>query len=50
MGIGLYWIAASIFRIGQTLIINHQVDKISLDELIEKNKDKAAKKANKRKR
>ena len=50
MGIGLYWIAASIFRIGQTLIINHQVDKISLDELIEKNKDKAAKKANKRKK
>lgn len=50
MGIGLYWIAASIFRIGQTLIINHQVDKISLEELIEKNKDKAAKKANKRKK
>lgn len=49
MGIGLYWIAASIFRIFQTIIINHQVDKISLDDLIEKNKEKAAKKAKKRK-
>ena len=49
MGIGLYWIAASIFRIGQTIIINRQVDKISLDDLVEKNKEKAAKKSKKRK-
>lgn len=49
MGIGLYWIAASIFRIGQTIIINRQVDKISLDDLVEKNKEKAARKSKKRK-
>lgn len=44
IGIGIYWISSSIFRIVQAYIINRHVDKISLDELIEKNKDKAAKK------
>ena len=44
MGIGLYWIAGSLFRIVQGIFINKQVDKISMEELIEKNKDKAAKK------
>ena len=49
MGIGLYWIAGSIFRIVQAFFINRKVDAISLDDLIEKNKDKAAKKRAKRK-
>ncbi len=44
MGIGLYWIVGSLFRIIQCIIINRQVDSISLEELIEKNKEKAAKK------
>ena len=44
MGIGLYWIVGSLFRIVQCIIINRQVDNISLDELIEQNKEKAAKK------
>lgn len=48
MGIGLYWITGSIFRIGQAFIVNRKVDKISLEELIEKNKDKASKKNAKR--
>jgi len=47
MGIGLYWIMGSLFRIFQGIIINKHVDKIDLDELIEKNKDKAAKKMKK---
>ncbi len=47
-GIGLYWITGSIFRIVQTFFINRHVDKISLEDLIEKNKDKASKKAKKR--
>ncbi|MBO4395567.1 MAG: YidC/Oxa1 family membrane protein insertase [Eubacterium sp.] len=48
MGIGLYWITGSLFRIVQAFFVNRKVDKISLEELIEKNKDKAAKKAAKR--
>lgn len=49
MGIGLYWITGGVFRIIQGIIINKQVDKIDLDALIEKNKEKAAAKAEKRK-
>lgn len=48
MGIGIYWITSAIFRIVQAYFINRQVDKISLEELMEKNKDKAAKKNKKR--
>ena len=48
MGIGLYWITGSIFRIAQAFFVNRKVDKISLEELIEKNKDKASKKNEKR--
>ncbi|MBO6108747.1 MAG: YidC/Oxa1 family membrane protein insertase [Eubacterium sp.] len=48
MGIGLYWIAGSLFRIVQGIFVNRAVDKISLDDLIEKNKDKALVKAKKR--
>jgi YidC/Oxa1 family membrane protein insertase len=44
MGIGLYWIVGSLFRIFQCITINRSVDKISMDDLIEKNKEKAAKK------
>ena len=44
MGIGLYWIAGSIFRIIQCIFVNRKVDSISMEELIEKNKEKAAKK------
>lgn len=45
MGIGLYWITGSLFRIVQCLLINRSIDKISMEELIEKNKEKAAKKS-----
>lgn len=48
IGVGLYWIAAAIFRIVQAYFINRHVDSISLDDLIEKNKEKAAKKNKKR--
>ncbi len=47
MGIGLYWITGSLFRIVQAFFVNRKVDSISLEELIEKNKDKAAKKKEK---
>ena len=48
MGIGLYWITGSLFRIVQAIIVNKKMDKVSMEELIEKNKDKAAKKNKKR--
>ena len=44
MGIGLYWITGSLFRIVQAFFVNRKVDAISMEELIEKNKEKAAKK------
>ena len=44
IGIGIYWITSSIFRIVQAYFINRHVDKIPLEELIEMNKEKAAKK------
>ena len=48
MYIGLYWIAGSIFRVVQGILVNRKVDKISMEELIEKNKGKASKKNAKR--
>lgn len=48
MGIGLYWITGSLFRIVQAILVNKKIDKISMEELIEKNKEKAAKKSKKR--
>lgn len=48
MGIGIYWIIGSLFRICQAYFVNKSVDKISLDDLIEQNKEKAAKKKAKR--
>lgn len=48
IGIGLYWITSAIFRIIQAYFINRHVDKISLDDLIEQNREKAAKKNKKR--
>lgn len=48
MYIGLYWVAGSMFRIVQAILINRKVDKISMEELIEKNKEKASKKNAKR--
>ena len=44
IGIGLYWITGSLFRIVQCILINRSIDNIDMDELIEKNKEKAAKK------
>ena len=48
MYIGLYWVAGSLFRIVQAILVNRKVDNISMEELIEKNKEKASKKNAKR--
>ncbi len=43
-GMGLYWIAGSVVRTIQQIVINKHFDKMDLSEIIEKNKEKSAKK------
>lgn len=49
-GMGLYWIAGSVVRSIQQVIINKHIDKIDFDELIKKNSVKSAKKLEKMKK
>jgi YidC/Oxa1 family membrane protein insertase len=42
-GIGLYWIATSVFAIIQQYFVNKYMDRVDVDELIEKNVAKASK-------
>lgn len=42
-GLGIYWIASAVVRTVQQLIIKKYLSKQSLDEMIEKNREKAAK-------
>lgn len=48
VGLGLYWIAGSVIRCVQQLIINKRMENLDLDAIIEKNKEKAKKKQEKR--
>ena len=43
-GIGIYWIVSAIVRMVQQVFINKHLSKISVDDMIEKNKEKAQKK------
>jgi YidC/Oxa1 family membrane protein insertase len=43
-GVGLYWIATSIFAIIQQFFVNKYLDRVNVDDLIEKNIEKASKK------
>ena len=43
-GMGLYWIAGSVVRSIQQVVINKHIDKMDIDELIKKNAAKAEKK------
>lgn len=43
-GAGLYWIAGSVVRSIQQIIVNKHMDNIDLDEVIKKNSKKSAKK------
>ncbi len=47
-GIGVYWIVSAVVRCIQQLIINKYLDTISIEDIIEKNKEKAEKKRAKR--
>ncbi len=46
-GMGIYWVAGSVIRCVQQIVINRHIDKIDFDELIKKNQEKAEKKVKK---
>ncbi len=46
-GLGLYWVAGSVVRSIQQVIINKHIDKMDFDEIISKNKEKNSKKIEK---
>lgn len=46
-GMGLYWVAGAVVRSIQQIIINKHIDKMDLDEVIQKNAEKAQKKMEK---
>ncbi len=48
VGLGLYWIAGGVIRSFYQFILNKHFDKIDLNEIIEKNKEKAEEKRKKR--
>lgn len=48
IGLGIYWIASAVFRTLISVIINKYLDKEGVDVIIEKNREKAKKKAEKR--
>lgn len=47
VGLGLYWIAGSIFRSAQQFLMNKHMEKINLDDIIAENQEKAKKKREK---
>nr|MCR5054277.1 YidC/Oxa1 family membrane protein insertase [Lachnospiraceae bacterium] len=48
VGLGLYWVAGALIRFIQQYFLNKHFENIDLDEIIEKNKEKAALKKEKR--
>ena len=44
IGIGIYWIAQSVFTVFQQWVVNMYLNKIDMDEMIKKNVEKANKK------
>lgn len=48
-GVGLYWVAGSVVRSIQQVLINRHIDKMDFDEIIKKNTAKSAKKLEKMK-
>ena len=47
IGVGIYWIASAVFTIIQTLFINKYLDKVNVDEMLEKSKEKNIKRQEK---
>ena len=48
VGLGIYWIVSAAYRSVQQVTINKVISNLSLDDIIEKNKEKAKKKQEKR--
>ena len=48
-GMGLYWVAGSVVRSIEQIIINKHIDRMNFDEIIKKNQKKSAKKMEKMK-
>ena len=48
IGVGIYWIAGNVFRIIQQIFVNIYMDKVDVEELRQKNLEKAEKKNAKR--
>ena len=48
-GLGLYWVAGSVVRSIQQIVINKHIDKMNFDDIIKKNSEKSAKKLEKMK-
>ena len=48
-GLGLYWVAGSVVRSIQQIVINKHIDKMDFDDIIRKNSAKSAKKLEKMK-
>ena len=48
VGLGLYWLTGGFIRAGQQFLLNRHFDKIDLNDIIEKNKEKAQKKKEQR--
>lgn len=49
-GMGLYWVAGSVVRSIQQIVINKHIDKMDFDEIMKKNSAKSAKKLEKMKK
>lgn len=47
VGMGIYWIAGAVIRSIQQVVINRQIDKMDIDEIIKRNMDKMNKKREK---
>ena len=47
VGLGIYWVSSAAYRILQQVILNKYFENIDLEQIIEKNKEKAAKKREK---
>lgn len=44
IGVGIYWIVSGLFQIVQQFFVNKHMDKIDIDDIIEKNQEKVRKK------
>ena len=44
VGIGIYWITSALLQFIQQIVLNKYFDSVDMDKLVEKNKEKAAKK------